>query len=54
MIPLITPREVAEEIITNLNLKEAPGFDLNIGEILKNFKRKSLVKLTTLISSCIG
>jgi hypothetical protein len=37
-IPLVTHREVAEEIRTNLNQK-APGFDLITGEILKNFKR---------------
>jgi hypothetical protein len=42
-IRLVTPREVAEEIRTNLIT----------GEILKNFKRKALVKLTTLITACI-
>jgi hypothetical protein len=50
-IPLATPREVAEEIRTNLNPQKAHGFDLIIGEILKNFK--ALVKLTTLINACI-
>jgi hypothetical protein len=50
-IPLATPREVAEEIRTNLNPKTAPGFDLITGEILKNFKRKALVKLITLINA---
>jgi hypothetical protein len=43
-IPLITPRKVVEEIGTNLNPKKASGFDLITGEILKNFKRKALVK----------
>jgi hypothetical protein len=52
-IPLVTPREVAKEIRTNLNPKKAPGFDLTAGEIVKNFKRKALVKLTTLINACI-
>jgi hypothetical protein len=52
-IPLATPREVAEEIRTNLNTQKAPGFDLITGEILKNFKRKTLVKLTTLINAGI-
>jgi hypothetical protein len=47
------PREVAEEIRTNLNPQKAPGCDLITGEILKNFKRKALVKLTTLINACI-
>jgi hypothetical protein len=51
-IPLVTPREVAEEIRNNLNPKKAPGFDLITGEILKNFKRKALVKLTTIINAC--
>jgi hypothetical protein len=50
---VVIPREVAEEIRTNLNTKKAPGFDLITGEILKNFKRKTLVKLTTLINACI-
>jgi hypothetical protein len=52
-IPLVTPREVAEELRTNLNPKIAPGFDLITGEIVKNFNRKALVKLTTLIIACI-
>jgi hypothetical protein len=52
-IPLVTPREVAEEIRTNLNPKKALGFDLITGEILQNFKRKALIKLTTLINACI-
>jgi hypothetical protein len=52
-IPLATPREVTEDIRTNLNNKKAPGFDLITGEILKNFKRRALVKLTTLINACI-
>jgi hypothetical protein len=52
-IPLATPREVAEKIRTSLNPKKSPGFDLITGEILKNFKRKALVKLTMLINACI-
>jgi hypothetical protein len=38
---------------TNLNPKEAPGFDLITGEFLKEFKRKALVKRTTLINAFI-
>jgi hypothetical protein len=53
MIPLVTPKEITEEIRTNLNSNKAPGFDLITGEILKHFKRKALVKLTTLINACI-
>jgi hypothetical protein len=49
-LPLVTPREVAEAIRTNLNPKKASEFDLIIGENLKKFKRKALVKLTTLIN----
>jgi hypothetical protein len=41
------------EIRINLSRKRAPGFDLIAGEILENFKRKALVKLTTLINTCI-
>jgi hypothetical protein len=33
-----TPRELAEEIITNLNPQKVPAFDLITEEILKNFK----------------
>jgi hypothetical protein len=51
-IPLLNPREVAKEIRTNLNPMKAPGFDLITGEILKNFKRKALIKLM-LINACI-
>jgi hypothetical protein len=44
-IPVVTPREVAEEIRTNLNPKKAPGFVLITGGILRNFKGKAMVKL---------
>jgi hypothetical protein len=37
---LATPREVAEEIRTNLNPKKAPGFDLITGEFLRTLKEK--------------
>jgi hypothetical protein len=53
-IPLATPREVAEEIRTNLNPQKAPGFDLITGGSLKNFKRKAVVKLTMLINIAFG
>jgi hypothetical protein len=52
-IPLVTPREVAEERRTNLTHKKAPGFDLITGKFLRTLKRKALVKLTTLINACI-
>jgi hypothetical protein len=52
-IPLAIPREVGEEIRTNLNPQKAPGFDIITREILRNFKRKALVKLTTLTNACI-
>jgi hypothetical protein len=52
-IPLVTPKEVSEEIMNNLNPKKAPGFDLITGEILKNLKRKASVKLTMIINACI-
>ena len=52
-IPLVTPKEVAEEIRMNLNPKKAPGFDMITGTILKKIQRKALVKLTTLINASI-
>jgi hypothetical protein len=52
-IPLVTPREIAEKIRTNLSPKKAPGCDPITGEILKIFKRKALVKLTMLIDASI-
>jgi hypothetical protein len=51
-IPLVSPREVAKEIRTNLGAKKTPGFDLFTGEILKNFKRKSLGQ-TDYINQCL-
>ena len=47
----VTPREVAEEIRTNLNPKKAPGFDLITGEILKQLPRKGMVLLTYLFNA---
>lgn len=52
MIPLVTPKEVAKEIQTNLNPKN-PGFDLLTGAILKKFQRKAIIKITTLINAAI-
>lgn len=40
MIPLVTPKEIAEEIRTNLNSKKAPGFDMITGTILKKIQKK--------------
>jgi hypothetical protein len=50
-IPVVTLREVAEEIRTVLNPKKASRFNVIASEILKNFKRRALVKLTTLINA---
>lgn len=47
----VTPKEVAEEIKTNLNLKKAPGFDLITAEILKQLPRKCIVMLTYLFNA---
>jgi hypothetical protein len=52
-IPLVTPKEVKEEIYTNLQTRKTPGFDLITGVILKKLQRKALVKLTTLINAAI-
>jgi hypothetical protein len=51
-IPLVTPREIAEETVTE-TVPKTPGFYLTTGDILKNLKRKALVKLTTLINAYI-
>lgn len=50
-IPLATPKEVANEIKTNLSSKKSPGFDLITGEILKQLPRKAMVMLTYLINA---
>lgn len=50
-IDLVTPKEVAEEIRTNISSKKAPGYDLVTGEILKKLPRKAIVKLTYLINA---
>jgi hypothetical protein len=50
-IPLVTPKEVANEIKCNINPRKAPGFDLITSEILKQLPRKGVVKLTHLINA---
>lgn len=50
-ITLVTPKEVAHEIRTNLNPKKAPGFDLITGEILKQLPKKGVVMLTYLFNA---
>jgi hypothetical protein len=52
-IPLATPREVAEEIRTNLNPKEHLDLISSQENFLRTLKEKALVKLTTLINACI-
>ena len=52
-IKLVTPKEVANEIETNLNPKKAPGFDLITGNILKQLPKKGIVKLTHLFNAAI-
>lgn len=47
----VTPKEIADEIKTNLNPKKAPGFDLITGEILKHLPRKGIVMLTYLFNA---
>lgn len=50
-IELVTPKEVTNEIKTNLNPKKAPGFDLISGEILKQLPTKGILMLTYLINA---
>ena len=52
-IPLITPKEVADEIRTNLNSKKAPGFDLITGEVLKQLPKKGIVMLTYIFNAAL-
>lgn len=47
----VTPREVAEEIESNLSPKKAPGFDLITGQILKQLPQKGIVMLTYLFNA---
>lgn len=50
-ITLVTPKEVVNEIKTNISSKKAPGFDLISGEVLKALPRKAVVMLTYLINA---
>lgn len=50
-IRLATPKEVAQEIVKNLNPKKAPGFDLVTGDVLKQLPCKGVVKMTNLINA---
>jgi hypothetical protein len=47
---MATPKEVANETKRDINPRKAPGFYLINGEILKQYPRKGLVKLTNLIN----
>jgi hypothetical protein len=49
-IAFVTPKEVAEEIKTNIK-KKAPGYDLITREILKKLPNKAIIKLTHLINA---
>jgi hypothetical protein len=52
-IPLVTPKEFANEIKVNLNPKKAPGYDLITDELLKNLPKKAIVMLTYLFNAVI-
>ena len=51
-IESVTAAEV-EEVITKLELRKSPGFDLITAEVLKNLSKKSIIKLTSIINACI-
>lgn len=53
-IALVSPKEAADEIKNNPNIKKASGSGLVTGEILKMFHRKAVVKLIALINAFIG
>lgn len=48
-ISLTTSKEVANEIIININPKMSPGFDLITGVVLRQLPYKAIVKLSNLI-----
>lgn len=50
-ITFTTPAEIKREIKENINPNKAPGFDLITGQILKEFPKKAIVKLTNLINA---
>jgi hypothetical protein len=52
-IPLVTSKEIANEIKVNLNPKKAPGYDLITGELVKNLPKKAIVMLTYLFNAVI-
>ncbi|KAF2884596.1 hypothetical protein ILUMI_21576 [Ignelater luminosus] len=52
-IPLVTPHEVDSEIRTNLNSKNALGFHLITGAILKQLCRKGVSLLTYLFNATL-
>lgn len=46
---LATPAEVENEIRTNFNLKNAPGFDLITEIIPKELPRREIIELTYIL-----
>jgi len=46
-IPPIKPKEILNEIKTNIDPKKSPGFDLITGEILRQLLKEAIVKLTS-------
>jgi hypothetical protein len=50
-IPLVTPKETAEEIRTNLNPKKAAGFHMTTGTIRKKLQRN--IGKTTQINASV-
>lgn len=52
-IKVVTKKELTNEIKNNLSTKNAPGYDLITGNILKELPRKGLVKFLHLINAAI-
>jgi hypothetical protein len=50
-IPLVTPKEVGNEIKGNINPRKVPGFDIITSKFLKQLPRKGIVELTHLINA---
>lgn len=46
----VTQKKIANEIAKNLSSKKAPGYDLIIGQVMKELPGKGITKLTHLIN----
>ena len=52
-IKSVSLNELKNEIKTNLNSKKAPGYDLIMGQVLKEWPNKALIKLLHIINTSV-